>query len=207
MYNDQHEKVKRLIAEEKPDIIAMAELTDRWFGWLEPLKQQYPHHAKKFHTGAPFGIGLWSRYPIRGMKTETIGGRAILIAELEAPGGPLTVIVAHTDAPGRLSAIAPRDHQLKTIGERVRDTGKRVIVVGDLNTTPFSHGYQEMVRISGLHEGSRDLGLLPSWPRQVPPMLIPIDHILVTPDLRLLSWHRGRPIRSDHYPVVTEIVL
>jgi endonuclease/exonuclease/phosphatase (EEP) superfamily protein YafD len=205
--NDQHEKVKRLIAEEKPDIIALAELTDRWLSWLEPLRAEYPYHAKASYQGGKCALGFWSRYPIRRVETEPFRGRGMLVAELNAPDGPLTVIVAHTDSPGRVSAVPPRDRHLKAIGERVRAIGRRVLVVGDLNTTPFSHGYREMVRLSSLREGSRDLGLLPSWPRQVPPLLLPIDHVLVTPDLTLLAWHRGRPIRSDHYPVVAEIAL
>jgi len=75
------------------------------------------------------------------------------------------------------------------------------MLAGDFNTTPWAPGYRELLA-ADLRDGERALA---SWPAFLPFPVIPIDHVLVSKELRVLSKRRGPPLGSDHYPIVVEL--
>ena len=50
-------------------------------------------------------------------------------------------------------------------------------------------------------------GVQATWPSvyRIPPMMIPIDHCLVSPDVRVVGRRVGPHIGSDHLPVIVEL--
>jgi endonuclease/exonuclease/phosphatase family metal-dependent hydrolase len=55
----------------------------------------------------------------------------------------------------------------------------------------------------------RFIGLLPSWPTFLffKCLMLPLDHCLVSHDIRVADARTGEPIGSDHLPLIVEIEL
>lgn len=81
------------------------------------------------------------------------------------------------------------------------------MLLGDLNTTPWGHAFRWLVTESELRDTSCGVGFQWSWPASFWPPVIPIDHALVSEDVRVLDRRMGPSIGSDHLPLVLDIVL
>ena len=77
-----------------------------------------------------------------------------------------------------------------------------VLVVGDLNATPWSSGFRALERRGSLVDSLRGRGLQPSWPEGFGPLMIPIDHALHTTDLAVADRRTGPASGSAHRPLV-----
>ncbi len=76
--------------------------------------------------------------------------------------------------------------------------------LGDLNITPWSPFFTDLLRDGQLHDGRRGFGILPTWEKLAGMVRIPIDHVLhsegvAITDLRVLPGNG-----SDHRPIVFE---
>ncbi len=61
--NRQSDKLMRLIAAEKPDLLILMETDEWWHQQLAPLRQQYPYVVAQVERG-PYGMHLFSRYKL-----------------------------------------------------------------------------------------------------------------------------------------------
>ena len=115
--------------------------------------------------------------------------------------GAVTVLAAHTMRPPHFT------HQLmqmRGMSDVITAAGGAHIVLGDFNATPYSHMLQTFNELSGLELVTH----LPTWPSFVGLPQIAIDHIFISPDLRVAGPPRiGSPAGSDHYPVIAEIAV
>ena len=82
-----------------------------------------------------------------------------------------------------------------------------VIVAGDLNTTPWSHGFQRLIRPRGLRDSAVGHGVQTTWNarRWVP--RIPIDHVVVSPEVRVVARRVGPDVGSDHLPIEATLAV
>ncbi len=79
-----------------------------------------------------------------------------------------------------------------------------VLVVGDLNATPWSHGLQLLRDGTTLDNRSPDPSWTPTWNVAIA-FAIPIDHALVTPPLVVARRQIGPDVGSDHRPQLLDI--
>jgi endonuclease/exonuclease/phosphatase (EEP) superfamily protein YafD len=56
-----------------------------------------------------------------------------------------------------------------------------------------------------LRDTRAGFGIQASWPTQIPPLGIPLDHCLVSPELVVLDRRLGPAVGSDHRPVILEL--
>ena len=82
-----------------------------------------------------------------------------------------------------------------------------LIVVGDLNTSPWSPHFRDLLTATGLRNAAAGHGWIPTWPTWFWPALIPIDHVLVRGPLGVEDLERGPDVGSDHYPLIAGLRL
>lgn len=83
-----------------------------------------------------------------------------------------------------------------------------IIVVGDFNSTPWSQQFRKLLRTTKLINTQRGRGLQATWHSRYPSFLrMPIDHILCSRDLRILSRESKGDVNSDHLPVFASLTL
>jgi len=155
-----------------------------------------------------FGIALFSRFPIDNpqLRPLAVPGLKMITGEFTLGSTPIAMAVAHPVPPAGRSLSALRNRQLVRLAEILREFEDReVILLGDLNTSPWSPSYYRLEASAGLRNGARGFGLFPTWPPGLPPLMIPLDHCWLSPGLRATSFEVGPRVGSDHLPVLVEI--
>jgi endonuclease/exonuclease/phosphatase (EEP) superfamily protein YafD len=216
--NRSYEKVLTMVREENPDIAVFLEVNDTWVAQLQSLKDAFPYDFGQA-SSYNFGIAVYSRLPLENAAIDFFGTskNPSTLANLTVEGKAISLIAAHPFPPVRRSFFHSRNLQLDRIGQYVQQLETSVVLLGDLNITMWSPYYKRFVQNTGLQNARRGFGVLPTWPMPgtyavLPDLLhrllqIPIDHCLISPDIKVAAIHTGRDVDSDHLPLVADLML
>jgi endonuclease/exonuclease/phosphatase (EEP) superfamily protein YafD len=207
--NKDLSKLNHELKEINPDIILLLEVTPVHFEQLQRVIQKYPYHIEKRSFGGPeIGFVFLSKLPIINNRVTKLsdGCNFFLEAVIEINQKPVMFYGVHAQRPYAQNYIERKD-QIHWLARQIKEQSLPVIVAGDFNTTPYSPVFRELVKITGLKDSREGFGWLPSWPTYFPLLWIPIDHVLVTPDIKVRNRTTGPYIGSDHYPVIAELSL
>jgi endonuclease/exonuclease/phosphatase (EEP) superfamily protein YafD len=200
--NLDYERFIEYIREEEPDVFFVMELNDHWVQALSALEQEYPHKVLR-PRGDAFGAGLYSRLPL--VEQQVIKSSAdvpSIMVRVEIDGMPVTILGTHPLPPIGASNAAERNEQLAEMASLAASVEAPLVLVGDLNITPWSPYFGDFIRASGLRDSQRGQGLQPSWPNLPWLCRIPIDHALTSNEVQVVERRLGAAIGSDHRPVV-----
>lgn len=196
-------QVTRFLAQLRADAAVLLEVGPQWREPLASLRAVYAHQLVR-ERDDPFGIALLSAHPCAPCdEIQEEGMTPALLGRLALRDRHLWVAGVHAVPPLSGEWMRERDRYLRNMSQRLAALAGSRVLAGDFNTTPWAPGYREL-RAAGLHDGGRALA---SWPAFLPFPVIPIDHVLVSKELRVLSKRRGPPLGSDHYPIVVELAL
>ncbi len=213
--NPQYERAIALVQQEQPDIAVFMEVTASWLQALEPLRAQLPYTLAEARPGN-FGIALYSALPLVSAEIKAFGAylgeeRApqipSLMVEFERGGGLVSLVATHPFPPVSPQAFRLRNRQLTAVGNYLQGWHHPLLVVGDLNLTMWSPYHQRFIRQTGLQNSRRGFGVLPTWPTDNPLLSIPLDHCLVSPEIKVKRTRTGRTIGSDHRPLIVDVVV
>ncbi len=136
----------------------------------------------------------------------TESGVPFVEATLEVGGTPIRFLGVHTLPPSTAENARLRKRQLQELAARARGKSQPVVVCGDLNATPWSPWFADLLRDGGLRNSAQGRGLFGSWPALLPaPLRIPLDHCLVSPSIAVIDRRMGPRIGGDHLPVLVEL--
>lgn len=206
--NGEHGRLLELIDAESPDVIFLQEVTPEWLASLQSIQEDYPYgYAEPRHDN--FGIAMFSRIPLDSVTHVDSPplGYPTIVATLEVGGEMLTLINTHPTIPLTRSGFEARNAQLRSVAEIAKRENGAVILSGDLNTSMWSPAYAELEDATGLENARRGAGILPTWPTFMPFAMIPIDHVLVSNDIRIIGIERGRRSGSDHLSLLITFSL
>jgi endonuclease/exonuclease/phosphatase (EEP) superfamily protein YafD len=208
-HNQNFTDLRRMIEDADADVVVLVELSPYCLRSLEPALTAYPHRCQEIQPG-PQGIGLFSRKPLRDAQVHHVGfaGHPTVTAELSLDDQPVLLVASHPAAAIGRNSHAARNDQLKQLPSVISPWVGPVVLMGDLNTTMWSPFYQRMETAAGLRNARRGFGVLPTWPSTLPWwMRIPIDHVLVSPDVEVRSLRTVAVPGSDHRGVVADLSL
>jgi endonuclease/exonuclease/phosphatase (EEP) superfamily protein YafD len=219
--NRDTDSVVKAIQETQPDIIDLVEYTGPWQESLERsgVFKKYPYHfAGRGH------IGVYSKVPLQNPRlvftsaTRKVTNHANIITTIRLGGEPVTLLVGHPASPIRPSHLQWLQQSFGVWEKERPKLGENLIIVGDLNTSPWSVEFHQLTRRTGLRDSQLGFGIQPSWPMLMPAiglrstptlitdlLAIPIDHVLVSQRVAVLSRKTGPFVGSDHLPVVIEL--
>lgn len=221
---DNLERVAAIVREAAADLVLLQEvdsMTNRSGGvdQLAVLATRLGMHRAYGRTipyqGGGFGNALLSRHPITAhaliplphdSAETTPAGRAreargALVAVVHAPDGPLHVVVTHIDA-SRDDRWRRREAvRLVQIVDSLRRAGARVILGGDLNSTPES-AVQDVLRGGALQDAwtmcGRGSGY--TFPAAAPGKRI--DYLYLTGGSTCAEARVVETLASDHQPLL-----
>jgi endonuclease/exonuclease/phosphatase (EEP) superfamily protein YafD len=201
--NPQAELVVSFLSEANADIVLLMEVDDLWMQKLAEWSAQYPYQLVEAREDN-FGIAVFSRVPWTNAAVAEFGSAGVptVVADLNVSGRSIHFVGTHPLPPGTASYSAQRNEQLEKLAEHMTGITNPIVLVGDLNTTPWSPCFTELQRRSGLHDASKGTWISGSWPATLPVGKIPIDHCLISPELRIVSRKLGPPVGSDHLPLI-----
>jgi len=206
--NRRYERVRRLIHETNPDVLILVEVTELWLKALQDIRASYPF-SKVVTLRGGFGILLLSRVDVERAEVVRIGavGLPSIVAHLHINQRLLTLIATHPLAPTTPYKAWLRNRQLQSIAAFVQRQSGAVMVLGDLNSSSWSHAFKDFLHVSRLRDSRVGFGLQPTWPVGMPLVRIPIDHCLVSSHVVVHRRRVGPPVGSDHHPVIVEFSI
>lgn len=160
----------------------------------------YDQTNRNFGMFAQHSMGVLSRMRAADVKEYrlpgAIPGRGALVVRYGRGRDALALMIVHL-ALGKRA----RQRQLGYIGE-IASSHRHVILMGDLNCLSDSPELGRLIERVGLREPAHDLHSFPSWQP-----IRNIDHILVSPSIRVDDVSVLNYPLSDHLPISMEISL
>ncbi|MBF0188717.1 MAG: endonuclease/exonuclease/phosphatase family protein [Magnetococcales bacterium] len=196
------------IRAQKPDLVLLQE-TKRRLPQLEPLDALFPYSRSSSNH---LGFSIFSTFPIVDFHVLGEGKSSnmpmVVRADLDVEGRRLQVLNIHMPV---LYAEHYSRHflnQVEVLAESVTAmAGEPILLMGDLNATPWSWHYREMRNRTGLEPCHRGEGLFWTWPTIKPYFALPIDHCFHSSKLHVLKTWIGPELGSDHLPVLVRFIL
>jgi endonuclease/exonuclease/phosphatase (EEP) superfamily protein YafD len=200
--------VLEVIRAAKADVVALQEVDGEWMDALKLLRAEFPFIVEEPREDN-FGICVFSRLPITGSNVFHWGGAEVpsISCQVRVEDQTVTVIATHPLPPVGRERSVFRDEQLGLLARHVAGLSGPVIVMGDLNTTPWGVSFRGLLAESGLRDSSRGHGWQPTWPAFMQLLFIPLDHVLVSPNIAVISRSVGKNAGSDHRPVMADLLV
>jgi hypothetical protein len=191
----------------KPDILCIVELDPPLRNMLSMagFKKEYPF--RYIDDGSQ--LGLYSKLPIVKAALEppdSLVGPS-LNSVLKAGKDQFNLVLSHPVVPYSATALGKQERQFRKWGRTWRNRANSLLIVGDMNSAPWSPEFQAMLRQTGLRDSARGFGIQPSWPANDPILGLPIDHFLIGPNFQVLDRAIGPQVGSDHRPVLLKVAL
>ena len=212
--NTRHREIIMDLTSRNPDIIAVVELSSSLAAKLTTeIAAEFPYALLRPQDNGNFGIGLFSKYPLHDQE----------VFELNVPIESIAVTVTITDQDYRIfvthplppmgpSAFADRNLHLKQLADRTRTFQTQspptaVVLVGDLNLTPWSPIFTDVEQASRLMRACERFDITPTWYRYPGfPFGLVLDHGLISDHLSCLAHLVGPDIGSDHRSITLTVV-
>ena len=206
--NNKYNQLKLMINEQNPDIIILQEVDDVWLENIRELKKDYPYFLE-YPRLDNFGIALYSKFPIINSKIETWTDYEVpvITAEIKSNGNILKIYGVHTLPPTGNEYFRVRNEMLSKINEIFSDSKHPLIIAGDLNTSVYSISYKKYIKSSNLKDAQILAKTLKgTWnAKHFPFMRISLEHVLVSPEIKVQSFDIGKNFGSDHLPVFVDL--
>jgi endonuclease/exonuclease/phosphatase (EEP) superfamily protein YafD len=184
-----------------PDVIVLTEMDyTRRADLFHGLRRHWKYFAA---TPGPsiFNVAVFSRFPLTeaSRMLDTSNDWPILHVRIcpEKNRQCLRLVTLHAHPPlGRWTAV--RDTAMSEAALEAASSEDPVILVGDLNCTPWSPRFGQLLSEGNLRDASR-AGLAPTWGSRWPLLGLQIDHILAGPNVEELERKVGPAFGSDHF--------
>lgn len=203
--NPDPKAVLSLIARQRPDIITLAEVNDRWRRELDLIKIAYPYRLDC--EGEPFGTVILSRRPMdSGHNPYCAPDGRVALAQIDLNGRFIHVLALHLPWPWPFDQADMIEAHAPLLGM----LGDTAIVAGDFNATPWSATFRKVAGLGGLKE-VQSYG--PTWighhslPLALKFLGLPIDQIMTKGRVVVHSARTLESVGSDHLPVLLEFSI
>jgi endonuclease/exonuclease/phosphatase (EEP) superfamily protein YafD len=196
-----------------PDLLVVQEVNEDWRESLQSLHCLYPFTEELAKSGGS-GMALYSRFPFERLSIAFPEGdsRPCIAARIDIDGVLVSLLSIHPRTPIRNDRYRLRNDLFAAAADRLNDLPAPKICVGDLNITPWSPYYRSFIERTELVNIRKGFGILPSWPSWPVFLLfkwtmLPLDHCLVSKDIRVADVRTGETVGSDHLPLIVELEL
>ncbi len=200
-----------LVRENAPDLLVTLESDLWWQERLDALRPDYP-----FTIQCPldnlYGMHVYSRLPLLDSRTEYLVSPGVpsMHARVQlADGRIIRVHFLHPEppVPPESDASGERDAELVIVARSVAEAAGPVIVTGDLNDVAWSETTRLFRKISGLLDPRVGRGMFNTFHADHWFMRWPLDHLFHSAHFRLGAIRRLPAFGSDHFPLMTTLVL
>jgi endonuclease/exonuclease/phosphatase (EEP) superfamily protein YafD len=195
------------------DLLVLQEVGDDQRQKISTLKQTYPYFISDASNA---DLALFSKWPIVEQKTHDLGyqGGHIIEVIIQSPeaNSPVHIFTLHPVSPRNASLWQLRNSTLNYVAEQASASLLQYkIIIGDLNTTPWSTQFKKLLKNSLLTNSDNTFAYIPSWSYSGKNPLLGllssayIDHCLISAAFAVISKDYQRVPGSDHQLLVTEL--
>lgn len=206
--NTAYDKHIEYIKSLNPDVIVFLEYTHDWDRVLDKALSEYPHRLRVPAHHA-FGIAMYSKLSIYEGSAPFLvhEDRKSVDATLEVDDKLLRIFGSHPMPPLSEKLYEVRNEHLQKLGETAHAYKDPMVVLGDLNITPWSDHFRQFVELGKLRDARRGQGLFTTWATNLLPIQIPIDHVLVNDHIRVSDMGTSELLGSDHKAIWADLQI
>lgn len=209
--NPQRGRVISLIQRTQADIVVLAEANKNWSEILLNNPQLLKMYPYRFYDNYDYDLMILSKFKLVNIKKRRQIGLnvipPILCTQIELPTRTMSLIQIHTDhATSDEEAMLQRLMIDQVIADRKTITDP-LLVIGDYNMTPWAFQFRRLESEAHLTDAARGFGIQPTWPNGLGLLMIPIDHLMTSPDVQIQDIHPLGPVGSDHLPIYAKFTL
>lgn len=202
--NDKYDLIINDVLKKEPDLVVLQEVTEGWEKALSKLSKSYPYKVVVPREDN-FGIAVYSSIEFKSYRTflSSAGLESILV-ELKVSNEKITILTTHPLPPIGLDYWNSRNEQYDEIKDYFKDSTGEKILIGDLNTIPWS-SYIQRIEKNNKMESINSFD--DSWNTFFPPMfrirtLFALASSSIKGEIRILD-----DIGSDHLPFLLKIKI
>ena len=198
--------VIKLIRQEKPDIVVLCEVNQRWISDLAPLEKEFKYHLTH-PLDNTYGIALYTSLQVKSAEVRGMIKRDIpsIDATVMLPSGKeVRLFAVHPNPPRPGEDTTKRDAELVLVGREVSNN-KSAIVLGDLNDVGWSRTTNLFQEVSGLLDPRKGRGLFATYDATSWVWRYPLDYLFHSEDFRVVDVRTLPYIGSDHFPLFVEL--
>ncbi|MBC7450047.1 MAG: endonuclease/exonuclease/phosphatase family protein [Cytophagales bacterium] len=229
-------KIIDVIKKSEADVICLQEFyndsKDTLFNTVKRISKKYPYYyyndTYTNHTGATFGMAIFSKYPIVAKDRVIFNERSnnqILYADIKMPQSTVRVYNMHLQSMNindeeivdsqfdkeyknkMMQALLKykngtisRSKQVDKLVKHVHSSPYKVLVCGDLNDPPYSYTYEQLSEILNNAFEEKGSGFGFSFNGKLP--FLRIDHQFCDPNLGVTFFETQSTISyTDHFPI------
>lgn len=208
--NDRYGDVVEYIRETEPDVVVLHEASLPWETAMESSSLGY-EVTKSRSEDLIFGTLVMTR--------NSAGVLTYGFSETDPRAVEITTTVAGWDTPVRILSSHPlaptdgeraslRDAQLGFAAEWASNQSGPYMVVGDLNATPWSWPFRNLLAQGGLRNSQIGFGVQPTFAATSNPLFrVAIDHLVHSDALVVRQRQLGPALGSDHFPIIVDLEL
>jgi endonuclease/exonuclease/phosphatase (EEP) superfamily protein YafD len=198
-------QVARYLEDSAADAIVLQEIDTVRAQRLAKLLPSYPHAY--FAAAEPHGVALFTRWPILSVEPVDLGPHGSRASQMTLlwRDRKVAVLGVHLHWPVTPGSYRLRRGELEAVASIARLHDGPLLVTGDLNVTPWSQSFRQLLSATGLADCALGHGLLATWPTQFPPLALRIDHCLMSRHWQSVDVRTGPRLGSDHLPTIADL--
>lgn len=210
--NTHHSALIDQIRRADADVLLIVELSTPLAEQIQQqLLTEYPYSIEQPQDRGNFGIGLYSRIPLQDGRVFRLSASQVASVEATIRHDSQTYLVygTHPVPPLPATGFHNRNEHLRELATKITDDRAElrpsgVIVMGDLNLTPWSPVFRQFCHAAGLLRCSRSMR--PTWyARPVFPCGLVLDHILISGEVGCCEYAVFEAAGSDHRLICAEL--
>lgn len=178
--NDRYDEMLAVLRQSKPDIISFQEVNPAWQKQLsQDLKNLYPHQSAIVRID-PYGVALYSKYPLQQVDTFHTGRIPHITARVEVNDQSWRVISSYITPSLEPQSSQLAQAQLRDIADWVNLLDTPTIALGDYNMVYWSPELRAFRSDALLTHSRRESSVLPSD--------LPYEHIFFSQQIECTSF-------------------
>lgn len=181
------------------DIVSMQELKENSLQVIDTLmRTKYPYCLSDLSIKG-FGLALYSKYPIDSGQVIIAHEFPMLVGRINIKGKEFNFISATTSTPTNEKDFQKQIKQFKFITEYANKINGPLILMGDMNSAPWSNQIESLLKETNLKDSRKDLSA--TYPAQSP-VQIPIDYIFHSQQLFCEKFNTLEQTSSNHLGIM-----
>lgn len=209
--NRNAEELIRIIGNCSPDIILTLESDQWWQDKLAQLESAFPHTIQ-CPLDNLYGMHLYSKFPLIDGQIQYLLDEEFpsIHCKIKLESGRLVrchFLHPAPPVPEFSDDSSQRDAELIVVAKGVATETMPVIVAGDLNDVAWSETTRLFRKISGLLDPRVGRGLINTFHANYWFLRWPLDHLFHSRHFTVADIRRLPKFGSDHFALLTELVL
>lgn len=206
--NESYAEVIEFIETTDPDLVFLHEASRPWEVALDSSGLNY--EVIRARSGdLIFGTLILARDEIEAVSYGFGVGQPRAVSMTYHPDDwpvEVKILTTHPLAPTTEERADLRDAQLDFAANWAAEQDGYYFVVGDLNATPWSWPFRNLVSVGELKNSQNGFGLQPTFSTLSNAIFrVPIDHLLHSARVRIRDRRLGPSLGSDHFPLIVDL--